>query len=72
MRDVTYTHTALTADAADRIGRRQGAGMWAFGLALIIIMAGAFVVGKALISTALRCNWETGLPLWVLHSGTTV
>ena len=50
MRDVTYTHTALTADAADRIGRRQGAGMWAFGLALIIIMAGAFVVGKALIS----------------------
>ena len=53
MRDVTYTHTALTADAADRIGRRQGAGMWAFGLALIIIMAGAFVVGKALISTAL-------------------
>ena len=52
MRDVTYTHTALTADAADRIGRRQGAGKWAFGLALIIIMAGAFVVGKALISTA--------------------
>jgi hypothetical protein len=53
MRDVTYTHTALTADAADRIGRRHGAGMWAFGLALIIIMAGAFVVGRALISTAL-------------------
>jgi hypothetical protein len=50
MRDVTYTHTALTADAADRIGRRQGAGMWAVSLALIIIMAGAFVVGKALIS----------------------
>jgi hypothetical protein len=53
MRDVTYTHTALTADAADRIGHRHGAGMWTFGLALIIVVAGAFIVGKAFISTAL-------------------
>jgi hypothetical protein len=55
MRDVTYTHTALRADVADRIGigRRHSAGMGAFGLALIIIVAGAFVVGKAFIPAAL-------------------